>query len=331
MTSAARATATTVGAVVATAALGTAYASVIERNWFALREFTVAVLPPGASSLRVLQISDIHLVPGQDRKLGWIHDLATLAPDFVVNTGDNLSHVDAVPPLLAALEPLLGLPGVFVLGSNDYYAPTPRNPARYLVPRHAEGSSDRRPLPTLSLVRGLSAGGWVDLDNARTSVTLRGQRLDLVGVDDPHIKRDEYAAVSAPASPSAALTVGVVHAPYQRVLDAMTADGASLVIAGHTHGGQLAVPGYGALVTNCDLDRSRAKGLSRWWPGAGVGAPRHGLDRVLPGRTAWPSSSAPADAAYLHVSAGLGTSRFAPVRFACRPEATLLTLTARAA
>ena len=333
MTSAARATATTLGGVVATAALGVAYAAVVERNWFALREFSVPVLPSGSAPLRVLQISDIHLVPGQDRKLGWIRDLASLAPDLVVNTGDNLSHLEAVPPLLTALSPLLDLPGVFVLGSNDYFGPTPRNPAMYLTSRQAERRPGRVDLPTASLVSGLSAGGWVDLDNARTTMKVGadGLGVELVGVDDPHIKRDRYAAVSAPASASAAVTVGVVHAPYQRVLDAMTSDGASLVIAGHTHGGQLAVPGFGALVTNCDLDRSRAKGLSRWWPGAGVGAPRGVLDKALSSTSARPSSAAPDDAAYLHVSAGLGTSRFAPVRFACRPEATLLTLVPRSA
>ncbi|GMA86526.1 hypothetical protein GCM10025868_17760 [Angustibacter aerolatus] len=74
------------------------------------------------------------------------------------------------------------------------------------------------------------------------------------------------------------------------------------------------MPGYGALVTNCDLDRRRARGLSRWWPGAGTVSPR---------------AAAPRDAAWLHVSAGLGTSPYTPVRFACRPEATLLTLRAR--
>jgi predicted MPP superfamily phosphohydrolase len=63
------------------------------------------------------------------------------------------------------------------------------------------------------------------------------------------------------------------------------------------------VPGYGALVTNCDIPRDQVKGLSLW---------THAR------RTA-----------YLTVSAGLGTSIYAPVRFACRPEATLLTLTAR--
>ena len=144
--------------------------------------------------------------------------------------------------------------------------------------------------------------------------------VELVGVDDPHIGYDRYDRVSAPAAPDVALTMGLVHAPYQRVLDAMVADGASVVLAGHTHGGQLAVPGWGALVTNCDLDTRRAKGVSRWWPGAGRTGPRGG---------AAPSSQAPSDAAWLHVSAGLGTSPYAPVRFACRPEATLLTLVAR--
>src|SRR5699024_8943044 len=118
---------------------------------------------------------------------------------------------------------------------------------------------------------GMADRGWVDLDNARSSIAVEGTRLDLVGVDDPHIHLDDYASVSAPADPEAAATIGVLHAPYQRVLDAMTADGAGLIIAGHTHGGQLRVPGLGALVTNCDLDRRRARGVSRWWTGAGSG------------------------------------------------------------
>ena len=135
------------------------------------------------------------------------------------------------------------------------------------------------------------AGGWEDLTtHQRAYLTVAGSELEFVGVDDAHLDYDRYAEVAGPADPSAALTIGVTHAPYQRVLDAMTADGAGLVIAGHTHGGQLALPFYGALVTNCDLDTSRAKGVSRWWPGA---------DRT-------PSTFAPDDAAWLHVSAGLG-------------------------
>ncbi|WP_306514528.1 metallophosphoesterase [Janibacter hoylei] len=296
-----------VAGAAAAGAAALAWGTLVEPRLFTLRRYALPVLRPGSLPVRVLQLSDIHMVPGQRTKAEWIRGLAALEPDLVVNTGDNLSHLQAVPHALEALKPLLERPGVFVMGSNDYYAPTPKNPGRYLTKDYAKVVAERVSLPTEELRSGMTDAGWIDLDNARTSLHLGGQRIDLVGVDDPHIERDDYASVSAPAAADAT-TVGVAHAPYQRVLDAMTADGARLVIAGHTHGGQLCVPGYGALVTNCDLDRGRAKGVSRWWPGAGTSAPR------------------PSDAAWLHVSAGLGASRYAPVRFACRPEATLMTL-----
>ncbi|MEO6997553.1 MAG: metallophosphoesterase, partial [Terracoccus sp.] len=274
------------------------WASLIERNAFVIRRFEVPVLPEGAEPLRVLHVSDLHLLPRQRKKSAWIKSLASLDPDLVINTGDNLAAADAVPAVLDTFEHLLARPGVFVLGSNDYFAPTFKNPLRYFTRRHARTSSDSRRLPTADLVRGLAAQGWVDLTNRRDSLTIRGQRIDVVGVDDPHLRYDRLDLVRAPASPDAALTIGVTHAPYQRVLDAYAADGCALIIAGHTHGGQVCVPGRGALVTNCDLDTSRAKGLSRWWPGAG----------------STPSASAPAHAAWLEVSAGLGTSPTAPVR-----------------
>jgi predicted MPP superfamily phosphohydrolase len=293
---------------------GLAYASLIERNAFTLRRASIPVLPPGAASLRILHISDIHLLPRQARKIEWIRSLGALHPDLIVNTGDNLADLDAVPAVLRALEPLLAVPGVFVLGSNDYFAPSLKNPGRYLTSSH-DRASVSSPLPTADLVDAFTRAGWADLSNARATLSVGGQALEFVGVDDPHLKYDRYSVVAGRNDPSAALTVGVTHAPYQRILDAMTADGAGLVFAGHTHGGQLCLPLYGTLVTNCDLDRHRAKGVSRWWPGAGPS----------------PSAQAPAGAAWLEVSAGLGTSPFAPVRFACRPEATLLTLRAKVA
>ena len=301
----------TAAGLAAVGAGGLAYASLIERNAFTVRRASVPVLPRGAPSLRVLHLSDIHLVPRQARKIEWIRSLAALEPDLVINTGDNLADLQAVPAVLRALEPLLAVPGAFVMGSNDYFAPSFKNPARYLTKGHAR-SRQGMPLPTADLADAFTRGGWADLTNARATVSVGGQALELVGVDDAHLNYDRYAEVAGPSDPSAALTVGVTHAPYRRVLDSMTADGAGLVIAGHTHGGQLCLPFYGTLVTNCDLDRRRAKGVSRWWPGAGD----------------TPSSLAPAGAAWLEVSAGLGTSPYAPVRFACRPEVTLLTLTA---
>jgi len=288
-----------------------AYGSLVERQAYALRRFVLPVLPSGARPIDVLHLSDVHLLPDQRRKRAWISALAELEPDAVINTGDNIAHPESIAPLMEAFAPLRGLPGAFVLGSNDYFAPGRKNPVDYLVRKRTKPRTPR--LPTDVLVRELRGSGWVDLTNARGRMTVKGLDIELVGVDDPHLRYDRYAEVAGPADPAADLTMGVVHAPYTRVLDAMTADGADLVLAGHTHGGQLAVPFYGALVTNCDLDRHRVKGVSRWWPGA------DGID----------SAQAPGDAAYLHVSAGLGTSPYAPIRFSCRPEASLLTLVPR--
>jgi len=297
------------GALALVGAAGLAWA-LAEASAFALREVTVPVLAPGERALRVLHLSDLHLTPGQQRKIAWVRSLADLEPDLVVDTGDNLAHVDALPALLHALEPLLALPGAFVMGSNDYFAPRAKNPARYLLADARDsGSAEPVALPAGELAAALVAAGWADLTNRRDGVVVDGRRVCLVGVDDPHLDRDRFPAPERPGT-AVDLRLGVAHAPYTRVLDQMHADGADLVLAGHTHGGQLCVPGWGALVTNCDLDTRRAKGL-HGWPGARPDAPGGEVST------------------WLHVSAGLGTSPYAPVRFACRPEATLLTLVGR--
>jgi predicted MPP superfamily phosphohydrolase len=266
------------------------------------------VLPPGAPTLRVLHLSDLHLTPYQHRKRAWLASLSTLEPDLVVDTGDNLAHMAAVEPLLAAFGGLLERPGVFVLGSNDYFSPVVKNPVRYLLPDYGYRHLHQPQLPWADLVARLGEAGWVDLTNRRTTVTVRGVELAFTGVDDPHLGYDDLAAVAGPADRTADLRVGVTHAPYLRVLDRFAADGHDLLLAGHTHGGQLRVPGWGALVTNCDLEPARARGLSRH-----------------------PAASTPGDpnSAWLHVSAGAGTSPYAVGRVSCRPEATLLTLTTR--
>lgn len=285
--------------------------SLVEAQWFALRRFTVPVLDPGAPPLRILHLSDLHLVPGQERKVDWVRSLANLRPDLVVTTGDNIAHPDALPALMHAYEPHLETPGAFVLGSNDYYAPVLKNPARYLVEAEPDpGRAHLRTLPWPEMTAAFRGAGWRDLTNRRDDVVVDGRTLALVGVDDAHLDRDRFPESTRAGQTSWDLRLGVTHAPYRRVLDAMHADGSDLVLAGHTHGGQLCVPGRGALVTNCDLDTGRAKGL-HGWPGAR------------------PDEPGGADSSWLHVSAGLGTSPYTPVRFACRPEASLLTLVGR--
>jgi predicted MPP superfamily phosphohydrolase len=289
-----RGTLRTVGWLGAAGAAGLAYA-LWEATQYTLRRVTLPVLTAGAPDLRVLHLSDVHLTPNQPAKVEWLRALGELKPDLVVNTGDNLATPDSVPVVLDAYEPLFDVPGVYVFGSNDYYAARPKNPARYLLPdnrRRIHG----RDLPWDDLDAAFTAAGWANVSNARRTLTVADRRLAIVGVDDPHLDLDRYPEPDPLWGSDAVVRLGVSHAPYLRVIDAMAADHADLVLAGHTHGGQLRVPGFGAIVTNCDLPRAQASGLSR-----------HG-------------------AAWLHVSAGLGTSPYTPVRFACRPEATLLTL-----
>ena len=198
------------GAVAGAAALG--WAAGVEVRSFRLRRVEAPVLAPGSRPLRVLHLSDLHMTPGQQRKRDWVRALAGLEPDLVVDTGDNLAHREAVPAVLDALGPLLERPGVFVMGSNDYFAPTFKNPARYLLPGREIRLGKRR-LPTESLREGLVGAGWVDLDNARERVKVDHREIELVGTDDPHIRADRYDEVAGPADPSADLSLGVTHAP----------------------------------------------------------------------------------------------------------------------
>lgn len=288
----------------ALAGVGVAAYAVAETRRYTLRRVEVPLLPAGARPLRILHLSDLHLTPGQQRKQTWLRDLAALAPDLVVDTGDNLAHHDAVPAVCDALGGLLEVPGVFVHGSNDYFEPTFRNPLRYLLPDDGRRHTDVPQLPWPELSRRLTAAGWRDLTNRTASLDVGDLRLSFAGVDDPHLGYDRLDAVG-PADPTAQVRIGIAHAPYLRVLDHYAAAGYDAVLAGHTHGGQVCLPGGRALTTNCDLEPARARGLHR-----------HPAD----------SSAGDPGSAWLHVSAGLGTSPYARGRLACRPEATLLTL-----
>lgn len=290
------------------------WSTAIEPRLFTVRRHTVPVLPAGHAPVRVLQLSDLHLAPWQHRKIAWVRSLAELRPDLVVLTGDQMGHRSARGPLIHALRAFsdAGIPAVFVHGSNDYYGPMFKNPLKYLL--EPSRKSTRTPdIDTAALTRSLRDDlGFIDLNNAAARLVLRETELELFGLGDPHIRYDDaekmrnsLSALRPGASDengAGVARLGVVHAPYQAALNELLDSGAQVIFAGHTHGGQVRVPGVGALTANCDLPTAQARGLSVWYDAQ--------------------------EAAFLNVSAGLGASIYAPVRFACRPEASLLTLEA---
>ncbi|MGB4137547.1 MAG: metallophosphoesterase [Microbacterium sp.] len=282
----------------------------IERYLFTVRTAIAPALAPGSRPIRVLHVSDAHMAPWQHRKQHWLASLAELQPDLVINTGDNLGHRDGLSGVRRAFAPLAGIPGAFVHGSNDIQAPSPRNPLRYFA---GPSETHREPelLDTEAMDRFFTGElGWAPLNNAAARMTVAGNPVELFGVDDAHREWDRLDELPTQLATleqrdAATSVIGVTHAPYRRVLSGFVDLGADVIFGGHTHGGQVCLPGYGPLVANCDIPLKQAKGLSTWSHDG----------RTVP----------------LNVSAGCGHSIYAPVRFACRPEASLITLVPRSA
>lgn len=302
--------------------------------------------------LRILHISDLHLTKCRYAQLRFLVQAAHTHPDLLVFTGDLISQSAVLPELMRALESFAGIPGVFVYGSNDYTAPRFKNPFRYLYRTSSADSLKQhsaRPLPTNQLTSLLESFGWINLNNARAEMTIKGRKIDFIGVDDPHIKRDIFPPVATePAATAVAsehgelatqtplhtqgtpatqnppnmqgtstqnrnLRIGLTHAPYLRILKKLAENDCQLIFAGHTHGGQVCLPGGKALTTNCDIPTPYASGIFTW----PLGAPAQKGDAQL----TFPQAK---QHAIVEVSAGLGSSPFVPLRTFCPPELILL-------
>lgn len=268
---------------------------------FKLHQVEVPLLAPGTldgrKEFRILHISDLHMLPNQNRKIAWVSALDSLNPHLVVNTGDNLGDAHAVPHVLRALDPLLRRPGVFVFGSNDYFGPRPVNPFGYLLGKKRKVSDEA--LPWQGMRAAFLEHGWHDATHKRIEFKTAGVRLAIAGVDDPHHRLDHYETIAGPPNQDADLTIGLSHSPEPHILQRFETDGYQLSLHGHTHGGQICLPGGHTIVTNCGIDRGRAKGLHKFG-------------------NMW-----------MHVTNGLGNSKYVPFRVFCPPSATLIRIVER--
>ncbi|NBU93785.1 MAG: metallophosphoesterase [Actinobacteria bacterium] len=270
---------------------------------YKVREASLPLLPKGSNEIKVLHFSDLHLTPNRRKEISDIKSFIKLKPDLVISTGDFLAHKNAVPTTLAALDELLDLPGLFVFGSNDYYAPSFKNPFSYLREDNGARKLGKK-LPSEKLRKSLTKRGWIDLNHGKEIIKVNGVKIEARGTDDAHLELDNYNLVAGTPKKNIDLAIGVTHAPYERVIAAMASDDLDLIFAGHTHGGQVRLPWFRdskALTTNSDLETWRSRGVTKV-----------------------------NDEPWLNVSAGMGTSPFARIRVACPPEVSLITLTAKA-
>ncbi len=245
----------------------------------------------GDTPWTILHVSDTHMRAKHKRLQRWLLELPDrlgAIPDMILATGDLIEDDSGIEPVVEALGALRANYGRFyVLGSHDYYQSKFQAYTKYVTGRRPVRAPKA---DTTRLESGLQAAGWKPVTNSVEVVDTDGGRIRVTGVDDPYIHRDRTDHIHRQAED--ALALGLVHAPD--VVSDYALAGFDLVVAGHTHAGQVRVPGLGAIVTNCSLPAALAGGLNR------VGD------------------------TWLHVSPGLGSGRFAPIRFNCRPEATLL-------
>ena len=260
---------TSVGALAGSGIWGTFYERHQTRRIVA--DVMVRGLPPALDGLRIGLITDVHhrTVAPATEVIRAVSLLTDAMPDLVVLGGDYVSFFDRqyATPVAELLAPLSSAPqGAFaVLGNHD----------------------DERDVPA-----ALTARGFTVLKDQRTELNVRGERLDIAGIRFWTRTAGDIARV---LKGTGGTTILLAHDP-RRLVEASALD-VQLVLSGHTHGGQVVMPGIGALA-------------GRRFP-------------VLAGTATRENTS-------MFVSRGVGTV-YVPVRINCPPDVAVLTLRSRQA
>lgn len=216
-------------------------------------ELAFSRLPREFEGLTVAVIADVHAGRGHGTH-AFVERLVStvngLQPDTIVLLGDLVHKVKCTPHFLPVLKQLRAPEGVWAcLGNHEHeymwYSPWVRKEPTYGVEAWRQWYASIEAHLLVNEARALQRGG---------------ARVWLVGVDDPYTKRQDLAAALAQTQPGEFRLV-LSHSPD--LLDDPRISEVDLVLAGHTHGGQVWIPGVGPFVAPCRKPAQRAAGLVR--------------------------------------------------------------------
>ena len=265
---------------------------VLDDRWGFRLEHLHIPCAPLQRSLRILHLSDAHILPRDRAKCDFIRRITDDDYDMVCFTGDvaEVPEAEHLIPGLLSRSPRLG--AYVVLGNHDHLRQPWGVMLEEFVTQRFTGKGRRSPVPELK-ARFEADKRWRVLLNETVFHEFEGQRVAVVGVDDP-VTGGGNLAVAMRGLKKADVLIGLVHAPTD--LASFSQRSFHLVLSGHTHGGQIRLPGLGALTTQCDLPRQLARGL-------------HWNERTA-----------------VHISEGLGAGPFIRMRVNCPPRAHVITL-----
>jgi predicted MPP superfamily phosphohydrolase len=242
--------------------------------------------------LKLLHLSDIHLLVRDRAKQKFIRHVTDADYDFVFLTGDIAEETDAeaLVPSLLTRAPRYG--AFAVLGNHDHRRLSIQDSLKELFTGEFLDRAAMSDIPPMKR-RFEGGGAWRVLVNETALVEVRNQTIAIAGVDDPATRHGDLQRTMQHVK-RADVLIALVHVPTD--LASFSQYGFQLVLAGHTHGGQVRLPFIGALRTQCDLPRHQARGLFQV------------------GRT------------WVHVSQGLGSGKLLRLRALCPPTAYAITL-----
>lgn len=265
----------------------------IEPRWLKVRQVSVKLKTPWAHPFTVLHVSDSHF-PLHLRKLErFFRKLSKLHPDLIVLTGDIIDNDLGIEPCTRALSHLKSRFGIYaVLGNHDHYNYRPREIVGFLFTFFREHFSPQRKNNVPKLKERLEKVGCKVLVNQNLVLGIHGQKLCLVGVDDPVTRKadPEKAFQNVQGADAKILLTHSLD-----ILQRLNGHSVDLALGGHTHGGQISIPFWGPLPlkTHSRMGRKFIAGLSCY------------------------------QETITYTSRGIGEGRFLPFRFLCRPEAVL--------